>query len=292
MTRHIPTPLRSSATFRWPTISVELQSHAISNRSIVVPLHMELTLAICSIEDGLVSWTGTGPRRQTIPITKTIPMTPIAMGDNKITVTAPFPKTLNVPTTLFTRSSDEFNLPEVPAHSIRYIADLEGELISQMGHTILPGMTSLLADGHMLVQSTPPLLVAQLLHRYRDSESSAPAGPVPHCHGHARLCRVLDYVSANIADNITIADLARVACLSKFHFARMFARAVGMSPHRYVSRMRLEKAMAEIVEAKLTLAQIALNARFSSQASFTRAFRRATGVTPGEYRRCRRITMG
>jgi AraC family transcriptional regulator len=69
----------------------------------------------------------------------------------------------------------------------------------------------------------------------------------------------------------------------------MFARAVGTSPHRYVSRMRLEKAMAEIVAAKLTLAQIALNARFSSQASFTRAFRRATGVTPGEYRRCRRV---
>ncbi|MFZ1094164.1 MAG: helix-turn-helix domain-containing protein [Xanthobacteraceae bacterium] len=43
--------------------------------------------------------------------------------------------------------------------------------------------------------------------------------------------------------------------------------------------------MAEIAAAKLPLAQIALNACFSSQASFTRAFRRATGLTPGKYRR-------
>jgi AraC family transcriptional regulator len=68
----------------------------------------------------------------------------------------------------------------------------------------------------------------------------------------------------------------------------MFARVVGVSPHRYVSRLRLEKAMAEITAGGLSLAQIALNARFSSQASFTRAFLRATGVTPGEYRRHRR----
>jgi AraC family transcriptional regulator len=52
--------------------------------------------------------------------------------------------------------------------------------------------------------------------------------------------------------------------------------------------MRLEQAMAEIAAGRLSLAQIALNARFSSQASFTRAFSRATGVTPAEYRRCRR----
>jgi AraC family transcriptional regulator len=49
--------------------------------------------------------------------------------------------------------------------------------------------------------------------------------------------------------------------------------------------MRLENAMAEIAAGRLPLAEVALNARFSSQASFTRAFRRATGMTPAEYRR-------
>jgi AraC family transcriptional regulator len=105
-----------------------------------------------------------------------------------------------------------------------------------------------------------------------------------------RLRRVLDYISEHVADEITLADLARVAGLSTFHFARMFTLAIGVSPHRYVSRIRLENATAEISAGRLPLVQIALNARFSSQASFTRAFRRATGMTPAEYRRRRRST--
>jgi AraC family transcriptional regulator len=100
-----------------------------------------------------------------------------------------------------------------------------------------------------------------------------------------RLRRVLDYISAHVADEIKLEELARVACLSTFHFARVFTFAIGVPPHRYVSRMRLENAMAEIAAGRLPLAEVALNARFSSQASFTRAFRRAIGMTPAEYRR-------
>jgi len=88
---------------------------------------------------------------------------------------------------------------------------------------------------------------------------------------------------------IVLEELARVACLSTFHFARVFTLAIGVPPHRYVSRMRLENAMAEIAAGRLSLAEVALNARFSSQASFTRAVRRATGMTPGEYRHRRHL---
>ena len=86
-------------------------------------------------------------------------------------------------------------------------------------------------------------------------------------------------------------DLAGVAGLSIFHFARMFTLAVGVSPRRYIGRMRLERAMAEIAGGRSSLAKIAFDARFSSQASFTRAFRCATGMSPGEYRR-RRVIGG
>jgi AraC family transcriptional regulator len=71
----------------------------------------------------------------------------------------------------------------------------------------------------------------------------------------------------------------------------MFTRNFGISRHHYVNRIRLEKAMAEIAACSLPLAQMAFNARFSSQASFTRAFHRATGMTPAEYRRCRRLLI-
>jgi AraC family transcriptional regulator len=139
----------------------------------------------------------------------------------------------------------------------------------------------------MLVEAASLALAARIVHGYCDSGSCTPTAVASHQLDHVRVRRVLDYISAHVADEITLAALAQVACLSTFHFARMFTLAVGVPPHRYVSRMRLENAMAEIAAGRLPLAQIASNASFSSQASFTRAFRRATGMTPAEYQRSR-----
>ena len=194
---------------------------------------------------------------------------------------------LYLPTTLFRRLGDDFNFPGAPAHSIRYVAGVRDEVIYQIGLSMLSEMTSETAAGRMFVETGSLALAARLVHKYCDSGSYTLTAPASHPLGHMRLRRVLDYISANVADEVTLADLARVAGLSTFHFARMFTLAIGVSPQRYVSRMRLEKAMAEIVAARLPLARIAFNARFSSQASFTRAFRRATGMTPTEYGRRR-----
>ncbi len=64
----------------------------------------------------------------------------------------------------------------------------------------------------------------------------------------------------------------------------MFTAAIGIPPYRYVGRRRLESAMTMLAIGKLPLHEIAHRSCFSSQAGFTRAFRRATGMTPGEYR--------
>jgi two-component sensor histidine kinase/AraC-like DNA-binding protein len=127
-------------------------------------------------------------------------------------------------------------------------------------------------------------LAARPLQKYCDSGACESLQRKTHRIDHARLRRTLDHISGNLDKKITLAQLARVAGVSIFHFARTFTRAMGVSPSRYVSRLRLENAMAEIVAGRLPLAQIAFNARFSSQTSFTRAFRRATGMAPGEYR--------
>lgn len=102
-----------------------------------------------------------------------------------------------------------------------------------------------------------------------------------------RLQRVLDYIAANVRSDLTLEKLAAVACYSTFHFARKFKLALGVSPQRYIGRVRLENAMKELVAGRLSLAEIAFNASFSSQASFTRAFHRHTGTTPNEYKRRR-----
>jgi PAS domain S-box-containing protein len=98
-----------------------------------------------------------------------------------------------------------------------------------------------------------------------------------------RLNRVLEYITANFRDDIPVQRLADIAGYSYFHFARKFTITVGISPQRYLARMRLENAMRELRDRKHSLAEVALNAHFSSQASFTRAFHRFTGTTPKQY---------
>jgi AraC family transcriptional regulator len=282
--------LRSSAGLGWSTMSAELRAHGVSESPVVVPQHVELRLAVAGNDHGLVRRSGAGQCQEFIPTTGAICLAPIGVGDNTTAITAPIPKTMHLylPTTLFRRLSDDFNLPGAPAHSIRYVAGIQDEMIDQIVLSILSEMTNETTAGRMYVEAASLMLAARIIHGYCDSGSCTLTAPPAHRLDHVRLRRVLDYISAHVADEITLAELARVTCLSTFHFARRFTLAIGVPPHRYISRMRLENAMAEIAAGRLPLAQIALNARFSSQASFTRAFRRATGMTPAEYRLHRR----
>ncbi|MDH2385511.1 AraC family transcriptional regulator [Bradyrhizobium sp. CER78] len=101
---------------------------------------------------------------------------------------------------------------------------------------------------------------------------------------HQRLRRVMQFIDANLHSPIRLKDLADVANLSPFHFARAFRKATGESPHRFVRGCRLEKAKQLLIEGNATLAEVSLICNFSSQSSFTRAFTRAFGVPPGAFR--------
>lgn len=100
-----------------------------------------------------------------------------------------------------------------------------------------------------------------------------------------KLNRVLDYVDANLASDIRLADLASVAGLSIFHFARVFKLAVGLSPYEFVHNRRLERSRVLLTDDSLEIAQLALACGFSSQSHFTAAFTKAVGVSPGKFRR-------
>jgi len=191
---------------------------------------------------------------------------------------------LYLPTALFDRLKDDFNLPVAPAHSIQLAVGISDGVIEQIGRSIMSELAVEKAASRVFVEAASLTLAARLLHKHCDSGACASTGQSPDRLDHVRLRRVLEYIEANIAGDITLSNLAEVAGYSPFHFSRKFTLAMGIPPHRYISRIRLEKAMAELTAGTLPLAQIALDAHFSSQASFTRAFPRATGTTPKEYR--------
>ncbi|MBN8198820.1 helix-turn-helix domain-containing protein [Thalassospira povalilytica] len=96
--------------------------------------------------------------------------------------------------------------------------------------------------------------------------------------------RVFDFVEAHLDQPLTIEDLADVADLSAYHFARMFRKTVGEAPHKFVLRQRIERAMEMLRDDRASVAEIALATGFSSQAHLTTRFSHFTGLTPAKYR--------
>jgi AraC family transcriptional regulator len=100
----------------------------------------------------------------------------------------------------------------------------------------------------------------------------------------AKLQRALDYIAANLAQDISLDDIAGAAAVSPFHFAHGFKQATGLSPHQYVIRQRIEQAKTMLRHQDDPIAQIALSVGFANQSHFTTAFKRHCGMTPKAYR--------
>jgi AraC family transcriptional regulator len=101
----------------------------------------------------------------------------------------------------------------------------------------------------------------------------------------AALRRVQLFVDANLADPITLADLAERAGLSEHHFAHAFRASTGTTPRVFIESRRIERAKRLLRQPSPELAQIAIDTGFKTQSRFTTVFRRATGFTPAVYRR-------
>jgi AraC family transcriptional regulator len=104
----------------------------------------------------------------------------------------------------------------------------------------------------------------------------------------AALRRVQLFVESNLERPLHMADLARRAGLSEFHFARAFRTSMGMTPRSFLEQQRIARARTLIENTDRTLADIALATGFGTQSHLTTAFRRAVGFTPAVYRRNRR----
>jgi AraC family transcriptional regulator len=125
-------------------------------------------------------------------------------------------------------------------------------------------------------------LVCELL-RLTHGLSSAPAprgGLAPW-----QSKRAAEYIETHLHDRIPLRNLAAMAGLSPYHFARAFRRSFGVPPHRYHMGRRIERAKILLARQELSVTLIALELGFGDASSFAAAFRRFVGRTPNGYRR-------
>jgi len=99
-----------------------------------------------------------------------------------------------------------------------------------------------------------------------------------------RVSRGRDFIESSLTEPITLAQMAHAACLSPYHFHRLFRTTFGERPHQYVVRRRLERATAALRSSDIPITQVCLESGFESLGSFSALFRRRYGTPPSQWR--------
>jgi AraC family transcriptional regulator len=150
------------------------------------------------------------------------------------------------------------------------------DLVQRLGAQAVAGQPW----GALYVESLSLALASYIHSRYSASSVTAEnrAGTLP-------VQSLIAFVEENLGSNIGLVELAAVAGYSPNHFARLFKQAFASSPHQYVLERRIERAKSILRDPHRSLAQVALECGFGSQAHFNTAFKAKVGVTPGVYRK-------
>jgi AraC family transcriptional regulator len=159
---------------------------------------------------------------------------------------------------------------------------LRDPLIQQLALTFLSELQHSSPDNSLYIDSLSNTLCLHLLRHYNisptvvdDNYDGLPG---------FLLRRLVEYIEANLAQNLTLVDMAQVVNLSTSHLNRLFKQSQGISLYQYVIHCRIERAKQLLKRQQLTIAEIATQVGFADQSHLTHHFKRYVGVTPKTFR--------
>jgi AraC family transcriptional regulator len=136
-------------------------------------------------------------------------------------------------------------------------------------------------SGQLYSESLAGSLALHLASRYARNE---PKGLCDKCHLPPRKVReAMEYIRDRLSQDVSLKELAAAVGFSPFHFARLFKRSTGLSPHQYIVRQRVEEARKLLLNGHDPLASIAKQVGFYDQSHLTMHFKRVCGLTPKAY---------
>src|SRR5262245_24025508 len=129
------------------------------------------------------------------------------------------------------------------------------------------------------------LLVARLRERLSDRATHVARGTATD---RRRAIDAAAWIDVHSHEEIDLDRVARIAGIGPFHFLRTFSKVLGVTPHQYLVRCRLQRAARLLAEEPLSISDIALDVGFGDLSNFVRTFRRASGLSPQQFRRAAR----
>lgn len=155
-------------------------------------------------------------------------------------------------------------------------------MIQHVALNLLSEFDSEAGAGKLYAESFAQTLVLHILRNYstarfmRENLSGGLSG--------YKLRRATEFIRENLEGDLTLAEIAEVAGLSQFHFARAFRRTTGLTPQQYITQKRIERAKLLLADGDLPLVEVSLRAGFKNQSHFTTLFRKFTRLTPKAWR--------
>jgi AraC family transcriptional regulator len=179
--------------------------------------------------------------------------------------------------------ADDASAPRIGDLDCGPAAGVNDATIAGLGGTILPALSHPQQANRLFVDHIAMAVgihVAQTYGGMRPVLRPARGGLAPWQERRAK-----EVLSANLDGGVPLKDVARECRLSVSHFSRAFRRTMGVAPHHWLLRRRIESAMEKLRDHRLSLSDVALACGFADQSHLTRVFTRTVGVSPGAWRR-------
>ena len=141
---------------------------------------------------------------------------------------------------------------------------------------------SMRSDHLNLLLDSLEIQIAALLLREFKTNMKSPATFSQDADSYTRLAK--EYIDTYFSSNISLNDICERIHVTSFHFIRMFKKEVGMTPHRYLLNVRVERAKELLSTRQYSVAETALMCGFESISHFSDTFKKQTGYTPVDYK--------
>jgi AraC family transcriptional regulator len=195
-------------------------------------------------------------------------------------------------------SGDDCVELSLSAHTLEDASSALGLSTSRMGFGRAclppsPRVTALLAalltdgDQEFALEETALAVISNVQRALHDG-----AAPAPVRRQDERALAAARYVESHAAEPLLLADVASAVGLSLFHLLRIFRRAIGVTPHQYLMRVRLLRAIALLRDTAEPVTAIAYAVGWTDLSNFTRTFTRDVGCNPGDFRRGGKKLLG